>query len=47
MNENVPYLIMEHDAYFIRKLPENILDKFKTTLHLDSYDHLADDYYDK
>lgn len=47
MNENVPYLIMEHDAYFIRHLPEDILDKFKTTLHLDSYDHLADDYYDK
>ena len=36
--ENVPYLILEHDGYFIRPLPSDILDQFTDVLKLDNLD---------
>ena len=36
--ENVPYLILEHDGYMIRPLPEDILDTFEDVLTLDRHD---------
>ena len=36
--KNVPFCILEHDGYFIRPLPEDILDKFKDVLKLDNLD---------
>jgi GR25 family glycosyltransferase involved in LPS biosynthesis len=36
--KNVPFCILEHDGYFIKPLPENILDKFKDVLKLDNLD---------
>lgn len=38
LNYNIPYLILEHDGYFIKKLPENILNKFTDVLKLDHLD---------
>ena len=44
-NDNVPYLIMEHDAWFLKNLPEDILENFKDVIHLDGFDHLSKTYY--
>lgn len=33
--EKIPFLILEHDGYFIKPLPENVLDKFTDVLKLD------------
>jgi GR25 family glycosyltransferase involved in LPS biosynthesis len=33
---NEPILVLEHDGYFIKQLPENILDRFDDILKLDS-----------
>lgn len=42
---NVPYLILEHDAYFIRKIDfNNLMTKFKNVLHLDACSHTDIDY---
>ncbi len=38
LKDNVPYLILEHDGYFIKKLPEDILNKFTDVLKLDHLD---------
>lgn len=35
---NIPYLILEHDGYFIQKLPDDILNKFIDVLKLDHLD---------
>lgn len=35
---NTPYLILEHDGYFVRSLPENIIDTFSDVLKLDNLD---------
>ena len=35
---NEPIIILEHDAIFIRELPDNILDQFDGVLKLDPYD---------
>jgi len=42
-HDNVPYLILEHDAYFIRKIDLETL-KFKNVLHLDACSHTDIDY---
>jgi len=34
--EQVPFVILEHDGYFIKPLPENILDTFDDVLKLES-----------
>jgi len=36
VKDNEPYLILEHDGYFIKPLPENILDLFDDIIKLDS-----------
>lgn len=47
LNDNEPYLILEHDAFFLRSIPDDILSKFESVLHLDAFDHLSTDYYKK
>ena len=37
-NDVVPYMILEHDGYMIRELPDNILDQFDDVLKLDRLD---------
>lgn len=39
-----PFLILEHDGYFIRALPEGILDTFKDVLKLDNLDPYSKAY---
>lgn len=39
-----PYLILEHDGYFVRPLPENVMDKFTHVLKLDDVDPYRWDY---
>lgn len=41
---NKPYLILEHDAFFIRDLPPNIIDKFDDVLKLDNEDPYNENY---
>ena len=42
--ENIPYLILEHDGYFIKPLPSNILDQFSDVLKLDNLDPYSKSY---
>lgn len=42
--ENLPYLILEHDGYFIRPLPEDILETFNDVLKLDNFDPYSKSY---
>ncbi len=44
---NKPYLILEHDGYFIRNLERGILDKFDDVLKLDNENPYSDDYDNK
>lgn len=44
VTENVPYLILEHDGYFIRPLPSNVLDTFEDVLKLDEEDPYSKAY---
>jgi GR25 family glycosyltransferase involved in LPS biosynthesis len=41
---NIPYIILEHDGYFIKKLPDNILKKFEDVLKLDHLDPFSQYY---
>lgn len=43
---NVPLLILEHDGYFIKPLPDNILDTFTDVLKLDTLDPYSKQYND-
>ena len=42
--DNIPYVILEHDGYFIRSLPDNILDQFTDVLKLDDLDPYSNNY---
>lgn len=42
--KNIPYCILEHDGYFIRPLPENILESFTDVLKLDDLDPFSKSY---
>lgn len=42
--KNVPFCILEHDGYFIKPLPENILDTFSEVLKLDNLDPYSKSY---
>lgn len=42
--EKIPLLILEHDGYFIKSLPENILDQFQDVLKLDNNDPFSKSY---
>jgi glycosyl transferase family 25 len=44
VEENVPFLILEHDGYMIQPLPDDILDKFDDILKLDRCDPYSSDY---
>tara|TARA_B100001057_G_C22687513_1_gene886336 strand:+ start:338 stop:1027 length:690 start_codon:yes stop_codon:yes gene_type:complete len=44
---NRPYLILEHDGYFINKLPTNILDSFDDVLKLDDESPYLENYDEK
>jgi len=39
-----PFLILEHDGYFVRPLPDNILDTFTDVLKLDDQDPYSKHY---
>ena len=41
---NQPFLILEHDGYFVRPLPDNILDTFTDVLKLDGLDPYSKHY---
>jgi GR25 family glycosyltransferase involved in LPS biosynthesis len=41
---NQPFLILEHDGYFVRPLPDNILDAFTDILKLDNLDPFSRQY---
>jgi glycosyl transferase family 25 len=44
MEDDIPYLILEHDGYFIEPLPEDILDQFADVLKLDGLDPFSKEY---
>jgi GR25 family glycosyltransferase involved in LPS biosynthesis len=44
VEENEPCLILEHDGYFIKPLPSDILDNFKDVLKLDNLDPYSKSY---
>jgi glycosyl transferase, family 25 len=44
VNDNVPYCVLEHDGYFIKPLPNNILDTFTDVLKLDGQNPFKKDY---
>lgn len=41
---NEPFLILEHDGYFVKSLPDNILDTFSDVLKLDNLDPYSKSY---
>ena len=43
-DENVPYVMLEHDGFFIRPLPDNILESFSDVLKLDNCDPYSKAY---
>ena len=44
VKDGVPYLILEHDGYFVEPLPNNILDQFADVLKLDGLDPFSKEY---
>jgi GR25 family glycosyltransferase involved in LPS biosynthesis len=44
VKENIPFLILEHDGYIIKPIPDDILDKFDDVLKLDRCDPYSGDY---
>jgi len=36
VEDNVPFLILEHDGYMLRSIPEDLLDRFTDVLKLDN-----------
>jgi GR25 family glycosyltransferase involved in LPS biosynthesis len=46
VEENTPFVILEHDGYFIRPLPHDILEKFQDVLKLDDLDPFSRSYND-
>jgi len=41
---NTPFIILEHDGYVLKPLPDNILDTFEDILKLDRYDPYSKNY---
>jgi GR25 family glycosyltransferase involved in LPS biosynthesis len=46
VRKNEPFLILEHDGYFIRPLPDDILEKITDVLKLDNHDPYSKTYND-
>lgn len=44
VSDNTPYCILEHDGYFIRPIPTDILDRFTDVLKLDNLDPYSKAY---
>jgi GR25 family glycosyltransferase involved in LPS biosynthesis len=44
VEDDEPYLILEHDGYFIEPLPDNVLDLFEDVLKLDNCNPYRIDY---
>ncbi len=44
IKDDVPYLIMEHDSYIIRSLPNNIINSFDDIIRLDPYHPMLESY---
>jgi GR25 family glycosyltransferase involved in LPS biosynthesis len=44
VDDNEPYLILEHDGYFIESLPDNVLDLFEDVLKLDNCNPYSNEY---
>jgi GR25 family glycosyltransferase involved in LPS biosynthesis len=44
VDSNEPYLILEHDGYFIEPLPDNVLDLFEDVLKLDNCNPYSNEY---
>jgi GR25 family glycosyltransferase involved in LPS biosynthesis len=44
VKENIPFLILEHDGYIIKPIPDDILNKFDDVLKLDRCDPYSGDY---
>ena len=42
--DNVPYCVLEHDGYFIKPLPVDILNQFTDVLKLDGENPFSKDY---
>lgn len=42
--DGIPYIILEHDGYFIRELPDDIWGKFDHVCKLDNYDPFSKHY---
>jgi len=42
--ENRPFLILEHDGFFIKPLPKDILNSFQDVLKLDGHDPYSKNY---
>lgn len=42
--DNVPFVILEHDGYFIKNLPNDVLDNFTDVLKLDGVDPYSKSY---
>lgn len=47
LKDNVPFVILEHDGYFIKSLPDNVLDNFVDVLKLDGLDPYSKSYVDE
>jgi glycosyl transferase family 25 len=44
IEEDIPFIILEHDGYFIRNLPKNIFNTFDEVLKLDRLDPYESSY---
>ena len=44
VEDNEPFLILEHDGYFIEPLPDNILELFEDVLKLDNCNPYSTEY---
>jgi len=42
--DNTPFLILEHDGYFVKPLPNNVLEQFSDVLKLDGHDPYSKQY---
>jgi glycosyl transferase family 25 len=44
ISENTPFLILEHDGFFIKPLPDDVMDHFTDVLKLDGLDPYSKSY---
>lgn len=44
VTEDIPFIVLEHDGYFIKSLPNNIFEEFDEVLKLDNLDPYRSNY---